>query len=366
MSAKAHFDKPLLFIIILLMGVGFMIFSSASLSLLARESSNYSSVAFSQTILGLLLGTVAMVSASRLNYKIWRKYAFFLLLGALILNLLIWVPGLGLTHGGATRWLDLGPISLQPAEFLKIGFIIYLSAWLASVKDGVKTFRYGLLPFLVVLGLSAGVLLLQRDTGSLMIIIFSGTAVLFAAGAKWKHIIIIALIASLGLLVLMQVRPYVKQRLLTFVNPSADATGAGWQVQQSLIAIGSGGLLGAGFGQSVQKFTYLPEPTSDSIFAVVGEEFGFLGSVFIVLLFSIFALRGIKVASDSKDTFGRLLIVGIVIMIVSQAFVNIGAMLGVVPLSGITLPFVSHGGTSLFFTLFSAGIILSASKTRES
>lgn len=366
MSVQARFDRPLLFITILLIGVGFMIFSSASLSLLARESSNYSSVAFSQTVLGLLLGTVAMVGASRLNFKIWRKYAFFILLGALILNLLLLIPGFGLTHGGATRWLDLGPVSFQPAEFLKIGFIIYLSAWLASVKDGVKTFRYGLLPFFIALGLSAVVLMLQRDTGSLMIIIFSGTAVLFAAGARWKHVLIILLIAVLGLFALMEVRPYVKQRLMTFINPAADATGAGWQVQQSLIAIGSGGVFGAGFGQSVQKFTYLPEPTSDSIFAVVGEEFGFVGSVFIVFLFAIFALRGIKVASDSKDIFGRLLIVGIVIMIVSQAFVNIGAMLGVVPLSGITLPFVSHGGTSLFFTLFSVGIVLSASKTRES
>jgi len=168
-----------------------------------------------------------------------------------------------------------------------------------------------------------------------------------------------------GIVFLAFTRPYIMQRITTFFNPQADALGASYQIQQSLIAVGSGGIFGRGFGQSVQKFTYLPEPVGDSIFAVAAEEFGFVGSVFLLLIFVLFAMRGLKIASRTTNVFGRLVVVGIVIMIVFQAFVNIGAMLGVIPLSGITLPFVSHGGTSLFITLFEVGIILSISRSRD-
>jgi cell division protein FtsW len=198
-----------------------------------------------------------------------------------------------------------------------------------------------------------------------MMIVFSGMAIFLVAGGRWKYILVVIATAILAIGALALVRPYVMQRITTFLNPSDNAQGSGYQIQQSLIAIGSGGLFGRGFGQSIQKFNFLPEPIGDSIFAVEAEEFGFIGAVILILLYVLSSIRGLKIASRVHDQFGRLLVVGIVIMIVAQAFVNIGAMLGVLPLSGITLPFVSHGGTSLFITLLEVGIILSISKSQK-
>jgi cell division protein FtsW len=366
MASRAKVDKPFLLITIVLIVVGFFIFSSASLGLLAKESSNYSSIAFSQTVLGLFLGTVFLVGASRLDYKVWKKYAFYLLVIAIILNILVLLPQIGFEHAGARRWLRYGFFSFQTSEALKIAFIIYFAAWLSAVKDKVKTFRFGFLPLVVLLSISAILLLNQPDTDNFILIAIAGLAMFIAAGGRWRYVLIMILVGLIGITFLAVSRPYIMQRITTFFNPQSDALGASYQIQQSLISIGSGGLLGRGFGQSVQKFTYLPEPVGDSIFAVAAEEFGFAGSVLLLLIFVFFATRGLKIASRVPDAFGRLVVVGIVIMIVFQAFVNIGAMLGVVPLSGITLPFVSHGGTSLFITLFEVGIILSISRTRSS
>ncbi len=364
-SGGAKVDKTFLVITITLIVAGFFIFSSASLGLLAKESSNYSSIAFSQTVLGLLLGTVAMVTAVRLNFQFWRKTAFYLFVFAIILNILVLLPSIGFEHGGARRWIMVAGVSFQPSEVLKLAFVIYFAAWLASAKDRAKDFRWGLLPMLVLLGICGGLLLMQPDTDTFLIIVITGIAMLISAGGKWRWVFALALAGVIGLGFLAYTRPYVRQRIQTFLHPTADSLGASYQIQQSLIAIGSGEMFGRGFGQSVQKFTYLPEPVGDSIFAVAAEEFGFVGSVLLLAIFLLFATRGLKVASHTPNAFGRLTIVGLVIMIIAQAFVNIGAMLGVLPLSGITLPFVSHGGTSLFLSLFEAGIILSISKSQK-
>ena len=366
MAGGRKVDKSFLLISIILIVAGFFIFSSASLALLAKESSNYSSIAFSQTVFGLFAGTVVMIIVSRLDSQIWKKSAFWLLLIAIIINILVLVPGIGFEHAGARRWIKLGAVSFQTSEMLKLAFIIYFAAWVAGVKEKMKTFYWGFLPLLVLFAISAVLLLKQPDTDNLILIIIAGVAMFIAAGGKWRYVFSILLAVIIGLALLAYARPYVMQRITTFLNPQTDIQGASYQVQQSLIAVGSGGLFGRGFGQSVQKFTYLPEPVGDSIFAVAAEEFGFVGSVFLLIMFVLFATRGIKIASETSGVFGRLTVVGIVIMITSQAFVNIGAMLGVIPLSGITLPFVSHGGTSLFFTLLEVGIILSISRTRGS
>ncbi|MEK9172009.1 MAG: putative lipid II flippase FtsW [Patescibacteria group bacterium] len=366
MAGGRKVDKSFLLISIILIVVGFFIFSSASLALLAKESSNYSSIAFSQTVFGLFAGTVVMIIASRLDSQIWKKSAFWLLLIAIILNILVLVPGIGFEHAGARRWIKLGAVSFQTSEILKLAFIIYFAAWVAGVKEKIKTFYWGFLPLLVLFAISAMLLLKQPDTDNLILIIIAGMAMFISSGGKWRYVFLVLLAAVLGLALLAFMRPYIMQRITTFLNPQTDIQGASYQVQQSLIAVGSGGLFGRGFGQSVQKFTYLPEPVGDSIFAVAAEEFGFVGSVFLLVMFVLFATRGIKIASETSGVFGRLTVVGIVIMITSQAFVNIGAMLGVIPLSGITLPFVSHGGTSLFFTLLEVGIVLSISRTRGS
>lgn len=365
MKSRIKVDKPFLIISVILVVAGFFIFSSASLGLLAKQSSNYSSVAFSQTVLGLCLGTVALIVASRLDYKIWKKTAFYLLVAAVILNVLVLIPSIGFEHGGARRWLMVWGQSFQPSEFLKFAFIVYFAAWAAGAKDRMKSFKWGFLPLVVLLGLCGGLLLLQPDTDTFMVIVASGMAMFIAADGRWKQVFVIVLAGVLAVTFLAFTRPYVMQRIQTFINPTTDALGSSYQIQQSLIAIGSGGLFGNGFGQSVQKFTYLPEPVGDSIFAVAAEEFGFVGSVLLIAIFVLFAVRGLKIAANVPDIFGRLVVVGIVIMIISQAFVNIGAMLGLLPLSGITLPFVSHGGTSLFISLFEIGVILSISKTQK-
>lgn len=364
-QSKSNFDKTFLIISAVLVIGGFFIFSSASLGLLAKESSNYSSIAFSQTILGLLLGSLGLLFSSRLDYRWWKKLSFYIFLVALALNVLVLFPSIGFEHGGARRWLSIAGFSFQPSELLKFGFVLYFATWLSGVKDKVKDWQWGFAPLVFLLLMVGGLLLSQPDTDTFLIIVITGLSMYLVAGGRWREVFILGLVGLVLISFLAFTRPYVKQRITTFLDPTANSLGSGYQIQQSLIAIGSGGMFGRGFGQSVQKFTYLPEPVGDSIFAVAGEEFGFVGSVAIITLFLLFAMRGLKLASKAPNSFGRLVITGLVIMIVSQAFVNIGAMLGVIPLSGITLPFVSHGGTSLFITLFEVGIILAISKHQK-
>jgi cell division protein FtsW len=362
---KLKVDIPFLISIFVLVIAGYLIFTSASLGLLSKQPAKYANVAFNQTVFGLILGGIACFVTTKIDYKNYRKYAFYLFIASIVVTLLVFVPGLGVGHGGAQRWIYLGPISFQPSEFLKIGFIMYFAAWLASVKDKADTFKYGFLPFAVITGVVAIVLLLQPDTDTFLIIVFSGIAMYLSGGGRWKYFFLIGIVGVLGLAILAFTRPYVMSRITTFIHPENNAQGSGYQIQQSLIAIGSGGMFGRGFGQSIQKFNVLPEPIGDSIFAVASEEFGFVGAVSIIVLFIFFAFRGLKIAGQVPDTFGRLMVVGIVILIVSQAFVNIGAMVGVLPLSGITLPFVSHGGTALFMTLAEVGIVLNISKNKK-
>jgi cell division protein FtsW len=364
MFDKWKVDRAFLLSVVILMIAGFFIFSSASLGLLARSGTQYSSITFSQTVLGLFLGTLAMVLATRFDYKNLKKYAFYFLVIAFVLNLLVLIPGLGFEHGGARRWFLVAGVSFQPAELMKLAFVIYFAAWAASMKDRMKSFKLGFLPLVIMFAVLGTPLLLQPDTDNLVMIVVSGVAIFLSAGGKWKHIFLLFLTGAICIASLAITRPYVMQRINTFIHPETNSLGSSYQIQQSLIAIGSGGMFGRGFGQSIQKFNFLPEPIGDSIFAVQAEEFGFAGAVLLILLYVLFALRGLKIAANVSDAFGRLLVVGIVIMVTAQAFLNIGAMLGVLPLSGITLPFVSHGGTSLFITLLEMGIVLSVSKTQ--
>lgn len=358
-------DIPFLISIFILVAAGYLIFSSASLGLLSSQAVKYSHIAFNQTFYGLFLGTIFCIIASQIDYRIYRKYAFYIYVFAVLLTLCVFIPQIGVEHGGAHRWIKIGPLSFQPSEFLKIGFIIFLSAWIASVKDKVRTFRYGLLPFIILTIITGVVLLIQPDTDTFAITVFAGLAIYIVGGGRWKSILVLGIIGIMIVGLLVYTRPYFKSRITTFLNPSQNALGSGYQIQQSLIAVGSGGVFGRGFGQSIQKFNVLPEPIGDSIFAVASEEFGFVGAVSIILLFIFFAFRGLKIASKTPDNFGRLMVVGIVIMITTQAFVNMAAMVGVLPLSGITLPFISHGGTALFMTLIEVGIILNISKSQK-
>lgn len=356
-------DKPLLISLVVLVVVGLFIFSSASLGLLAREGSRYSNVTFSQTVFGLCLGSIAAFITARIPYREWRKYSFYMFVFACIATALVFVPGIGMEHGGAKRWIHIGSFTFQTSELLKIAFIIYLAAWLSSVKQRAHTFRHGTMPFLVLAGIAGAILLTQPDTDTYAVIFGTGLAMLIAAGGSWKHALTIVLIGLVGFVVIAYQRPYLQERVMTFINPTHDSLGSSYQIQQSFIAIGSGQLFGRGFGQSIQKFNFLPEPIGDSIFAVMAEEFGFVGSVTLIGIYLFFAFRGFKVALHAPDTFGGLVALGIVILILSQSFINMGAMLGLLPLSGIPLLFVSHGGTALMMTLAEAGILLNISRS---
>lgn len=359
---KRSIDRVFLFTVITLVVAGFFIFTSASLGLLARSGASFSSVAFSQIFLGIIMGSIALITMSHVNYKYLQKYSFYIYLLSIAITLLVFIPALGFEFNGAKRWLSIGSFSFQPAEFLKLGFVIYLAAWLSGIKDKIHTFSYGALPFVILITLAAIPLLLQPDTGTFLVIFAAGFGMFLTAGARWRDIASLIGLGIAGLAIMIFKRPYLMDRITAFIDPSKDPLGSGYQIQQSLIAIGSGEWFGRGFGQSIQKFNFLPEPIGDSIFAVVAEEFGFIGSVILIMIFLFFALRGMKIAAKSRDSFGGLLVVGIVILIVAQSFLNIGAMLGILPLTGVPLLFVSHGGTALFFALLSVGIILNVSR----
>ncbi len=366
MKKTPRVDKLFLLSVAILIIFGFFVFSSASLGLLAKEGPRFSNVAFSQIFYGLFLGTIFCIIASRVHYRFWRKYSLIIFAGAAILTLLVFVPGIGLEFGGAKRWIGLGGFTFQPSELLKIAYIIYVATWVSGVKKNSSQLKHKVAPFLIITAVVGAILLLQPDTDTFFVICAAGVAMLIAGGISWKHILLVALIALIGFAVVIHERPYIKDRLRTFINPAQDSFGSSYQIQQSLIAIGSGGVLGRGFGQSIQKFNFLPEPIGDSIFAVMAEEFGFVGGIGLICMYIFFAFRGFKIVTRAPDSFGGLLALGIVILILTQSFVNMGAMLGVLPLSGIPLLFVSHGGSAMLITLAEVGIVLNISRyTRQ-
>ncbi|MDO8572420.1 MAG: putative peptidoglycan glycosyltransferase FtsW [bacterium] len=355
-------DRIFLGIVAALVLVGTFLFFSASLGLLARSEDLFSSVIFSRLIFGLLAGTITLIITSKIPHTFLKKSSFYFFVFSVILTSLVFVPGIGFEHGGAKRWIHLFGISLQPAEFLKLSFVIYFAAILSSLKGKIKTFAYGLLPALILLGITGILLIKQPDMGTFLVIFTSAIAMLIVSGGKWSHIGILGGISIVSVAILAHFKPYILLRFTTFLDPTGDPLGAGYQIQQSLIAIGSGGIFGRGFGQSIQKFGQLPEPIGDSIFAVASEEFGMIGAVIIIALFVALAIRGFQIASRAPNYFSGLLVVGLVILMVTQSFMNIASMLSVLPLVGVPLLFISHGGTALLFALLEAGIILQVSK----
>lgn len=307
---------------------------------------------------GLLLGLIGYL----MPYRYWRTLALPVLILTVLGLIMVFIPGLSLTHGGAKRWVALGPITLQPSEFLKLSFIIYLSAWLASKGKAIKDFSQSLVPFLIMVGLVAFLILMEPDIGTLGVIGFSSIIIYFLAGARFSHLGLIGLGSVVMFYLLTKFYSHAANRLQVFLHPELDPRGIGYQINQAILALGSGGIFGLGLGQGLQKFKYLPEPASDSIAAVIGEELGFIGLMMVLLLFLIFTFRGLKIAQAAPDEFGKLLAGGITGWIITQALINIAAICGLIPLTGITLPFISLGGTSLAITLAGMGILLNISK----
>jgi cell division protein FtsW len=359
---KKGVDKIFSGIVIALIVIGVIMFTSASLGILAKNEAKFYNVISAQFILGLGGGLVALYFGLKIPYKFWREYSLPLFILSIILTLLVFVPSLGSLHGGARRWVNIFGVSFQPVEFLKIGFIVYFAAWLSWAKNRINDIRFSILPLLILLGIIAFVLLKQPDTKSIILIVITALTMLFVSGLPWKYILGLLGLSIVGFVILVTFKPYLMERVETFINPNQNASGSSYQLQQSLIAIGSGGLFGRGLGQSIQKFNYLPEPQGDSIFAVVGEELGFLGAIIIVFLYVAFALRGYKIAYHAPDSFSKLLVIGIITMITAQSFMNIASIIGVFPLTGVPLVFISHGGTALLLSLGMMGIVLNISK----
>lgn len=308
------------------------------------------------------VGVIMMLFMTFVPYGAFKKHAPLLLFVCFLLLLVVLIPGIGIVRGGARSWIGVGAFSIQPSEFMKLGLIIYLSAYLSSYQKYITSLKKGFLPVLLLVFTTFGIIMLQPDLGTGVVIVLTCMVLIFAAGARILHFIGLGLLGLAGFAVLILSAPYRISRITAFLNPWEDPLGDGFQIIQSLYAIGPGGLMGVGFGNGLQKYFYLPEPQTDFIFAIIAEELGFIGGVFIILLFLILFWRGIKVALEAPDSFGSFLALGIVSMLAIQMMINISVVIGLIPVTGITLPFLSYGGSSLTLTLGSVGILLNISK----
>lgn len=316
-----------------------------------------------QLFYGLLPGAVIAYFISKINYQLWRKLALLILFGALALMTLIFVSDFGFGAKGAVRWLNIGGFTFQPSEILKLSLVIYLAAWFGSRNERRDNWAYGAAPFFIVLGFSGLLLALQPDIGTLIVVGCIAMGMYFVAGANFKLLGSIVGIGVIALTLLIYFEPYRFNRIRAFWDPSVDTRGISYQVNQAKIAIGSGGIFGKGFGDgSTQKFGFLPEPVGDSIFAIIVEELGLIGGLFTMVLFVALSWTLTQISIATRDPFGRLLVSGVNIWIMAQAFINIMAISGLAPLTGIPLPFISYGGTALIALLIALGIVFNVAK----
>lgn len=300
----------------------------------------------------MVMGFLSLIFFSRFDYHRFYNLAVPILVSAIALLVLVFIPGLGLELLGARRWVDLGLFTLQPSEIIKLSLAIYLSAWFSSKEKG----RLG--AFVLLMSVVLGLVILEPDMGTAVIILLEAIALYFLSGAKLLYFLILAPITALAGVALAILEPYRAQRIATFLNVNQDVADSSYHVRQILIALGSGGLTGLGIGNSLQKYAYLPENATDSIFAIIAEELGFIGAVFIIVVFLLIIWRGFSISKNAKDLFGKLLAGGISTFMASQILINLSAQTALIPLTGIPLPFVSYGGTALVINLTSIGILL--------
>ncbi len=358
-------DYAFLFGLFILVSFGLLMLSSASSDLGKIKFNDTYYYLKHQLYFGFSLGLAGFLLLSFFHYRHLMKVALPLLLVSIFVLVLVFTP-LGLKHGSAARWIDLGFTSLQPAEIVKFTFIAYLAAWLSSTiasRRRQTDFLGGYLPFLVMSGVIGILIVLQPSTTTLAIIMGAALITYFISGAKLRYVFLTILLGIFCLaLVILVTRDYRFERLTTFFSKNVETQGRNYQLNQSLIAISSGGVWGVGFGQSTSKFRYLPEPIGDSMLAVIAEELGFLGAMLTLFLFVFITYRAFVIAKNSRDQFAKLLVVGFSSVIVLQAFIHMGAISGLVPLTGVPLPFISYGGTSLMVFLTMAGVIVNISK----
>lgn len=343
-----------------------MLLSASSPSGYAEFSDSYYFVKH-QLIFGLLPGAGALIAFSKIPYTFWRRHAWNLLILSIVLLVLVFIPGLSAGIGSAHSWISIGGVfSLQPSEIVKLTFLFYLAAWLAQRgRHGVRDVHAGFVPFVAVLGTIMLLMILQPDVGTMSIIAAMSLVVYFVAGAPVSYVVGLILAGAAGLALLITAAPYRAARFTTFLHPELDPQGIGYHINQALLAIGSGGVLGLGYGHSRQKFQYLPEVAGDSIFAIIAEEMGLLFAILLIALFLLLLWRMLLIAKRAPDDFAKFVVVGVAAWLVVQAFVNIGSMVALLPITGVPLPFVSYGGTSLAISLAAIGVVLNVSKSRR-
>lgn len=354
-------DRIFLLLVAVLVVFGLIMLASASSPVgYTRFGDTYYFIK-KQLLFGLLPGAILFLILGHLNYRWWQKFGGLIYFASLVFLVLVFIPGIGLTLNGSRSWVQFFGLSTQPAEFAKLAIIIILAKLLAEGRD-LKDWKNGLAPIFAVLAPALLLVGAQPDVGTLSILIVIIFAMLYAAHTPKTYLLILGLVGAVGFVALMAVAPYRVQRLTTFLHPELDPKGVGYQINQAFLAVGSGGVWGLGLGHSRQKFQYLPEVQADSIFAIVAEEMGFIVSVGVIILIVLIGLRGMKISRGAPDEFGRLLVCGIMVWLVWQSFLNIGSIIGLMPLTGVPLPFISHGGSALLVSLSAAGMVVNVSK----
>ena len=358
---KKNLELYLFFTAIILILFGLiMIYSASSIWAMYKFSDSFKYV--KQQGLFILVGVILVFVIRKIDYRIYYKNATKIFFSCIVLLILVLIPGIGSVRNGSRSWFGIGSFGIQPSEFAKVGLIILTSKYLSKSNKFVKDIKRGVIPILSVLFLVFGLIMLQPDFGTGMIIVVSILAMLFIAGVNMKFFIGLGLIGVIGIIILIVIAPYRMDRITSFIDPWSDPLGTGFQIIQSLYAIGPGGLLGMGFLKSRQKQFYLPEPQTDFIFSIISEEFGVLGVVIISSLFILLLLFGIKIALNTKDNFAKLLSFGLIFQMLIQAVMNLMVVIGLIPVTGVTLPFLSYGGSSLLVSMVAIGIIMNISK----
>lgn len=362
-SQKKHHDpdKFLIYLVLFILVFGLVALSSAS-SVVAYDKFGDAYHYSKNQLFGIVLGLVAFWFFAKIDYHYWRKYAFGFLIFSVFLLLLVFIPGLSAHYGKARSWINIFGYSLQPSEFVKLSFLLYLAAWLENRKGELHDYARGIGPFVAILGVVGFLMILQPDIGTLSIIAITSLIVYFVGGGKLSHIVAMLLVGVIGFSVMVQLKPYQMNRFKCLLDHEAYKKDICYQVNQSLIAVGSGGIWGRGLGDSRQKYLYLPEVSGDSIFAIIAEETGLVISLLIIIAYLLLFYRGYLVARRAPDDFGRILAVGIVSWIVVQSMINIGGIINVLPMTGIPLPLVSYGGSAILAALAACGVLVNISK----
>ena len=361
--AKGPIDLPFLLLVCLLTGIGLVMLFSASFPRAYYDGLSPTYYLTRQGVFAVM-GFCAMFFISKINYRRFRAFSKLLLLVSIVLLAMLMIPGVGITRNNATRWLGVGELlTFQPSEIAKFAVVLYFSDTISQKKDKMRTLRYGILPYVLVLGVIAALMMWQPHLSGTILILGVGAILMFAGGIRWSWVIAIGGAAAVvAYLLITGAIDYGQDRIAMWFDPWIDAQDAGYQMVQSLIAIGSGGLLGTGLGKSRQKFLYLPEEHNDMIFSIVCEELGLVGACIILLLFAALIVRGYWIALHARDRFGSLLVVGCISLIAMQVFLNVGVVTGLLPATGISLPFFSYGGTALLIQMAEMGVILSVSR----